>query len=226
MKPLITCEHLSVGYDKRAVLSDLNFAVHEGDYLCIVGSNGSGKTTLMKTLLDLLPPVQGEIDFSDTVKGAIGYLPQQTDVQKDFPASVWEVVLSGCLSRIGHRPFYRREDKQRAQQNIERMGLESIKDRCYRELSGGQQQRVLLARSLCATERVLLLDEPVSGLDPQVTDELYSLVDGLNCDGITIIMISHDTARALDYASHILDVGGEVFYGTIEEYREAGERRG
>lgn len=223
---LITCKDLSVGYEKREVLKGLNFAVQEGDYLCIVGENGSGKTTLMKTLLGLVPPVRGTLQYADGVKNSIGYLPQQTEVQKDFPASVWEVVLSGRLSRIGARLFYHRDDRARAEENIRRMGLEQLKRRCYRELSGGQQQRVLLARALCATERMLLLDEPVAGLDPKVTDELYAIIDELHREGVTVIMISHDVARALQYADHILDVGERVFFGTTEEYRKEGEHNG
>lgn len=224
--PLIKCENLSVGYDRKAVLSGLNFEINSGDYLCVIGSNGSGKTTMMKTLLGLLPPVGGAVIRDDSIKKSIGYLPQQSDVQKDFPASVREVVLSGCQNSMGFRPFYNRRDKQRAEENIRRMGLEKLRKRCYRELSGGQQQRVLLARALCATESVLLLDEPVSGLDPQVTEELYALIKELNDDGITIIMISHDTDRALAYATHILDVGNGVFFGTRDEYLKEGERRG
>ena len=223
---LIKCDDLAVGYDRRAVLSGLSFAINSGDYLCVIGSNGSGKTTLMKTLLGLIPPISGAIVKDESIKNAIGYLPQQSDVQKDFPASVWEVVLSGCQSSMGLRPFYNREDKKNAEDNIRRMGLEKLKKRCYRELSGGQQQRVLLARALCATQSILLMDEPVSGLDPQVTEEMYALIKRLNNIGITIIMISHDTDHALQYASHILDVGNGVFFGTKEEYLKEGERCG
>ena len=223
--PLIKCEDLAVGYDRRAVLSGLSFEINRGDYLCVIGVNGSGKTTLMKTLLGLIPPVGGAIIKDDSLKNAIGYLPQQSDVQKDFPASVWEVVLSGCQSSMGLRPFYNREDKKKAEESISRMGLEKLKRRCYRELSGGQQQRVLLARALCATQSILLMDEPVSGLDPQVTEEMYALVQQLNDEGVTIIMISHDTDRALQYATHILDVGGRAFFGTKDEYLKEGEPR-
>ena len=223
---LIQCENLAVGYDHKDVLSGLTFTINPGDYLCIVGENGSGKTTLMKTLLGLLPPVSGTIQKDDSIKQCIGYLPQQSDVQKDFPASVWEVVLSGCQSHMGLRPFYNKNDKTLALENINRMGLENLKNRCYRELSGGQQQRVLLARALCATQNMLLLDEPVSGLDPKVTEEMYALIKSLNDDGITILMISHDTSRALQYASHILDVGQKIFFVTKEDYVKAGEHNG
>ena len=224
--PLIKCEELAVGYDRRAVLSGLDFEINSGDYLCVIGANGSGKTTLMKTLLGLIPPVGGRIVKHDSIRKTIGYLPQQSDVQKDFPASVWEVVLSGCQSSMGFRPFYNREDKKKAEANIRRMGLEKLKKRCYRELSGGQQQRVLLARALCATQSILLMDEPVSGLDPQVTEEMYALIKQLNDEGVTIIMISHDTERSLQYATHILDVGHGVFFGTKEAYLKEGDHRG
>ena len=215
----LTVRDLSLGYDARSIVEGLNFTVDPGDYLCIVGENGSGKTTLMKTLLHLQEPVGGQILIGDGLKNKeIGYLPQQTVVQKDFPASVREIVLSGCLGRCGLRPFYHREEKRLAEENMRRMGIAELANRCYRELSGGQQQRVLLARALCATRKVLLLDEPVSGLDPKVTAEMYGLIESLNKDGITVIMISHDIAAALRYASHILHIGGKVFFGTKEEY--------
>lgn len=213
------CKDLCLGYEGREILHDLNFEVNPGDYLCIVGENGSGKSTLMKTVLGLQPPMSGEIGTGDGLaQNEIGYLPQQTVVQKDFPATVWEIVLSGCQGRCGFRPFYTKEEKQLALDNIERMGITALKKRCYRELSGGQQQRVLLARALCATGKMLLLDEPVSGLDPKVTAEMYRLIEELNREGITVIMISHDLDAALEYASHILHIGRHVFFGTKDEY--------
>ena len=217
---LLSCRDLALGYDGREVIHGLHFEVNTGDYLCVVGENGSGKSTLMKTLLGLIPPIKGEILTGDgLLRNEIGYLPQQTEVQKDFPASVWEIVLSGCGNRMGFRPFYNREDKERAKQNVERMGIAHLLNRCYRELSGGQQQRVLLARALCATSKMLLLDEPVAGLDPVVTAEMYDLIEELNVkDGITIIMISHDIGAALKYANKILHVAGHVFFGTKDEY--------
>ena len=215
----IEVKDLSVGYDGVAVEKNINFTVGKGDYLCIVGENGSGKTTLMKTLLGLNDPLRGQIIFGeDLTKNEIGYLPQQTEVQKDFPASVQEIVLSGCLSACGLRPFYNKSEKALADENIRRMGIEDLKSRCYRELSGGQQQRVLLARALCATRKVLLLDEPVSGLDPKVTASLYELIKDLNKEGITIIMVSHDIEAAVKYASHILHIGDELFFGTKTDY--------
>ena len=205
----LTCQNLCVGYDGKPVLQGLNFEVFAGDYLCIVGENGSGKSTLMKTILGLQPPISGRILTGDGLrKNEIGYLPQQTVVQKDFPASVREIVLSGCQGRCGSRPFYNKEEKQLAAEAMEKMQITQLARRCYRELSGGQQQRVLLARALCATQKMLLLDEPVSGLDPKVTAEMYTLIEKLNReDGITVIMISHDVAAAVRYASHILHTG-------------------
>lgn len=216
---LLTVRNLDLGYNGNVILKDLNFSVNSGDYLCIVGENGSGKSTLMKTLLRLQSPLSGQIVTGDGLKrNEIGYLPQQTVVQKDFPASVYEIVLSGCQARCGFRPFYNRKEKNLAKKNIERMGITSLSSRCYRELSGGQQQRVLLARALCAAEKILLLDEPVSGLDPKVTSEMYSLISELNASGITIIMISHDMSAALKYSTHILHVGKKTFFGTKDEY--------
>ncbi|MBO5305731.1 MAG: ABC transporter ATP-binding protein [Clostridia bacterium] len=216
----LICQNLSFGYDGHMILDDLNFKVESGDYLCIVGENGSGKTTLMKTLLGLHAPLGGEVITGDGLKHSeIGYLPQQTATQRDFPASVFEIVLSGCLGRCGIRPFYNKSEKALARANIERLGLAGLSDKCYRELSGGQQQRVLLARALCATQKLLLLDEPAAGLDPMVTGEMYRLIAELNeKDGITIVMISHDVSAALKYASHILHIGKKIFFGTKEEY--------
>lgn len=219
MSALIEVKNLSLGYDTGVILNDLSFTVNEGDYLCIVGENGSGKTTLMKALLGLQRVISGEIIFGDGLKrNEIGYLPQQTLVQRDFPASVKEIVLSGCLSRCGRRPFYSKEEKALALRNMERMGIAELAERCYRELSGGQQQRVLLSRALCAAEKILLLDEPVSGLDPNVTRDMYELIKKLNVDGITIIMITHDIEAAKQYASHILHIGDRIFSGTVTEY--------
>ena len=223
----LICQDLCVGYDGKAVLQDLNFAVFSGDYLCIVGENGSGKSTLLKTILGLQQPVRGRILTLDGLrKNEIGYLPQQTQVQKDFPASVREIVLSGCQGRCGSRPFYNKEEKQLAADAMEKMQIAQLAKRCYRELSGGQQQRVLLARALCATRKMLLLDEPVSGLDPKVTAEMYALIEKLNReDGITVIMISHDIAAAVKYASHILHIGDTVFFGTKTEYLQSPQGR-
>lgn len=218
----LTCSNLKLGYDGHIVLSGLDFSVDAGDYLYIVGENGSGKSTLMKTILGLLKPVSGKITWDEGLReNEIGYLPQQTAVQKDFPATVREIVLSGCQGRAGRRPFYSRAEKELTRQNMERMDIMSLSRCCYRELSGGQQQRVLLARALCATRKILLMDEPVSGLDPKVTAEMYDLIRRLNQEGVTIIMISHDVAAAVRYASHILHVGHEIFFGTVDEYRKS-----
>lgn len=221
---LISCENLSLGYDGHVIVRDLSFRVESGDYLCIVGENGSGKSTLMRTILGLQAPMAGRIEFGDgLLRTQIGYLPQQTQVQRDFPASVREIVLSGCQNRQGLRPFYTREEKEIARGNMEKLGLLPLARRCYRELSGGQQQRVLLARALCATQRILLLDEPVSGLDPIVTAEMYDTVERLNREeGIAVVMISHDIDAAMRYASHILHIGSDLFFGTCAEYAESG----
>lgn len=219
----ITCKNLTLGYENRAIQENLNFSINAGDYLCIVGENGSGKSTLMKTLLHLQPPISGTIELGDGLhKNEIGYLPQQTLVQRDFPASVKEIVLSGCQGRCGWRPFYNKEDKEIARKAMGKMMIQDLQDRCYRELSGGQQQRVLLARALCAAKKILLLDEPVSGLDPKVTAEMYQLIEDLNKkDEITIIMISHDIEAAVRYATHILHIGEHCFFGSKKQYLES-----
>lgn len=215
----ISAENLTLGYDSKIILQNLNFYIEEGDYLCIIGENGSGKTTLMKTLLGLLKPIDGKIKFLNGIeKNQIGYLPQQTDVQKDFPASVREIVISGFQSKMNGRPFYTKKEKAEAFKNMQLLGIENLAKKSYRELSGGQQQRVLLARALCATNKMILLDEPVTGLDPAATNEMYTLIKELNNQGITIIMITHDTNCALKYANKILEIGSKLFFGEKKDY--------
>jgi zinc transport system ATP-binding protein len=221
---ILTCENASFSYDGRTVLEGVDFSLNAGDYLCVVGENGSGKSTLIRGLLSLKAPASGRITLGDGLKRSeIGYLPQQTEIQRDFPASVREVVLSGCLNSLGSRLFYSEEDKRRAEENLERMGIEDIKDAGYQELSGGQQQRVLLARALCATKKLLLLDEPVTGLDPVAAGEMYNLVKLVNlCDNISVIMVTHDIHEAVRYATHILHLGRrQLFFGTAAEYRRS-----
>lgn len=217
----LICEDVVLGYEKKAVTGRINLRLEKGDYLYIIGDNGSGKSTLIKGILGLCKPMEGKITLGDGLKqNEIGYMPQQTIVQKDFPASVEEIVISGCLSRSGIRPFFTKADKQLVDEMLAKMEILDLKKRCYRDLSGGQQQRVLLARALCATRKMLLLDEPVAGLDPETTHELYELLRKLNKeDGITIIMVSHDLPAMSRYASHVMNLVREpVFFGTKEEY--------
>lgn len=217
----LTCENVILGYEKTAVTGCINFSLNKGDYLYIIGDNGSGKSTLMKGILGLRKAMEGKITFGDDLKqNEIGYMPQQTVVQKDFPASVEEIVISGCLSRSGLRPFFSKQDKMLVDEMLAKMEILDLKKRSYRELSGGQQQRVLLARALCATRKMLLLDEPVAGLDPETTEEFYELIKKLNKEeNVTIIMVSHDMHAVSQYASHILNLVKEpVFFGTKEEY--------
>ena len=223
MSALISCNNVTLGYEGKAVLRDLSFTVNAGDYLCIVGDNGSGKTTLMRAILGLQSPMSGQIIMGDGVaQTEIGYLPQQTVVQRDFPATVGEIVLSGCLNRCGLRPFYNVEEKQTAELNMEKLGIIGLRRRCYRELSGGQQQRTLLARALCATQKIILLDEPAAGLDPMASEDMYGQIAMLNRESLTVIMISHDISAAIKYSTHILKVGNnqDSFFGTTENYEK------
>ncbi len=220
---LITANNLCLAYDKENVCSDLNFTINQGDYLCIVGENGSGKSTLIKAILGLKKASGGSLVFGEGLTSSqIGYLPQQSPLQKDFPASVYEIVLSG---RLGKKilPFYTGNDKKIALDSMASLGITNLKNKCYRNLSGGQKQRVLLARALCAAGRVLLLDEPVTGLDPAATSEMYSLISHLNRDHkITIIMVSHDIKASLNYSSHILHLRNHaLFFGTTDMYRKS-----
>ena len=219
----IECENLALGYEGKAVVSGLNFKVNKGDYLCVLGENGAGKSTLIKTLLGLIKPLNGEVIANVQGKNhkGVGYLPQQTVVQKDFPATVWEVVLSGTLAGSGFKPFYGKKEKSLAIEKMRELDITDLKKKCYRNLSGGQQQRVLLARALCATSKVILLDEPVTGLDPKVTAEFYEILKKLNDKGITVIMVSHDL-QSVSYATHILYLDSkDSFYGTKKEFMQS-----
>ncbi len=222
---IFECKDVTLGYENKVVEKNLNFKIDQGDYLCVVGENGTGKSTLIKTLLGLIKPLNGEVIANVQGKNhkGVGYLPQQTQAQKDFPASVWEVVLSGVLNNDHRCPFYNKKDKAEAEKNMEKLNILDLKKRCYRELSGGQQQRVLLARALCATDSVLILDEPVTGLDPAASMELYETIKDLNKkENVTIIMVSHDIKNALNYATHILHLEQEKdFFGTVEEYKKS-----
>lgn len=216
---LITIKNASMGYDGKTILSDMKLKINENDYVCIVGENGSGKTTLMKCLLGLLQVQSGEISYGDgLMQNEIGYLPQQTVLQKDFPASVGEVVMSGCLNKK-HTLFYSKEQKEMAYRNMELTGVYSLRKKCFRELSGGQQQRAMLARALCATHKLLILDEPVTGLDPKASSDMYALIKNLNDKGITIIMVSHDITSAVNHASKILHLSrNSYFFGSAHQY--------
>ena len=223
-QPLIECSGAGFGYENFDVVTDVTMEILPGDYIGVVGENGAGKSTFIKGLLGLLKPTSGEIRMAeDLKKTGIGYLPQQTAAQKDFPATVWEVVLSGTLSRAGYRPFYSREEKRLAELNMERLGICDLRRKCYRDLSGGQKQRVLIARALCATERLLILDEPITGLDPSAGQEFYQVVRRLNREqGVAILMVSHDIQNMVLQAKKILHLKQKVlFYGSVEEYRKS-----
>ena len=217
---LIVCRDVSLGYEGQSVLTHLDLTIRTGDYLCIVGDNGSGKSTLLRGLLGLLTPQSGRIERAEELRrGAIGYLPQQTRAQRDFPATVFEVVLSGCLNR-GVRFFYSPAQKSQALMNMGKLGILELKDQCYRELSGGQQQRVLLARALCAAGKLLILDEPITGLDPAAAQDLYKPLSYLNeKEGMAVVMVTHDLKAALRSARTVLHIGrSSVFLGTVADY--------
>lgn len=223
MSPLIQCSHVDFGYENQDAVVDVTMDVNPGEYVCIVGDNGSGKSTLIKGLLGLLKPTGGTISVSEELrKSGIGYLPQQTAAQRDFPATVYEVVLSGCLSRRGSRPFYSGTEKRLAVENMRRLGIMGIAGQCYRDLSGGQQQRTLIARALCATDKLLIMDEPITGLDPSAIGEFYEIIRNLNhSEGVAILMVSHDIANVVREADKILHLKREVlFYGPTKEYQK------
>ena len=221
MSALIRCEHVDFGYENHDAVIDVSMEINPGDYLCILGENGSGKSTLMKGILGLLKPTAGTLVVDEELRRTgIGYLPQQTAAQRDFPATVYEVVRSGCLSHLGRRPFFSRADKALAMENMEKLGIAGLSRKCYRELSGGQQQRVLIARALCATKKLLILDEPITGLDPSAIQELYALIRKMNReDKVTILMVSHDVQNVVHQANKILHLQQRVlFYGSVKDY--------
>ena len=222
---LLKCEHVDFGYENQDAVIDVSPEVSTGDYICIVGENGSGKSTLMKGILGLLKPTEGKIEISEELKKAgIGYLPQQTAAQKDFPATVFEVVISGCLGKRGNRPFYSPKEKQTALSNLERLGIADLKKSCFRDLSGGQKQRALIARALCATDKLLILDEPITGLDPSAIQDFYNIIRKLNREEqVAILMVSHDMANIVRQAGKILHLQQKaLFWGTVQDYLKSG----
>ena len=222
---LLKCEHVDFGYENQDAVIDVSLEVSTGDYICIVGENGSGKSTLMKGILGLLKPTEGKIEISEELKKAgIGYLPQQTAAQKDFPATVFEGVISGCLGKRGNRPFYSPKEKQTALSNLERLGIADLKKSCFRALSGGQKQRALIARALCATDKLLILDEPITGLDPSAIQDFYNIIRKLNREEqVAILMVSHDMANIVRQAGKILHLQQKaLFWGTVQDYLKSG----
>lgn len=220
---LISCQDAALGYENKAVLEHLDIKIMEGEYICVIGENGSGKSTLIKSLLGLLKPVSGTVQINRSIgKGAVGYLPQQTQIQRNFPVSTMEVVLSGFLNDMRFRPFYKKKEKQEARYHLEHLGIAGLEKKCYGELSGGQQQRVLLARALCAADRILVLDEPVTGLDPMAANTLYESMELLHREGMAVVMVTHDMGNALKYADKILHISNDgYFFGTVEEYKQS-----
>ena len=217
---LIKAEDITLAYDGIPVTSGIDFVVRKGDYLCVVGENGSGKSTLVKAIVGLHPIAAGTLTLAPELRaGGIGYLPQHTPAQRDFPASVREIVRSGCTRRAGLRPFLRASEKKLADEAMERMGISHLSSRCYRELSGGQQQRVLLARAFCAAGDLIVLDEPIAGLDPLAMTEMYRMIADLNREGVAVVMVSHDVSAAVNYADHILHISKTTnFYGSTAGY--------
>ena len=223
---LMQGKDITIGYEGDVVIPDFTFTVEQGDYICIVGENGSGKSTFVKTILGLIEPLKGRIAYNGLRSNEIGYLPQRPLIQRDFPSSVTEIVLSGCLNRHRRLFGYSREEKERCRAMLDRLGISRLASASFQELSGGQQQRVLLARAMMATERLLLLDEPATGLDPQATSELYSMIDSLNDSGITVLMVTHDIHPALNAAGKILHFSHDgYFFGPKDEYFESEKGR-
>lgn len=221
---LVECKDISFSYENNVVVKNVSFKVSKGDYLCIIGENGSGKSTLVKGILGLIKPYEGNIFISEELKkSTIGYIPQQSDIQRNFPATVYEVVLSGCIKRNNMFPFYSKENKILAFESMRKLKILNLKNRCYSRLSGGQQQRVLIARALCATDKLIIMDEPITGLDQKSTLDMYNIIDNLNKEyELSIIMVSHDIKTSLNYADKILHMSNELlFYGDVKDYKQS-----
>lgn len=222
----LRCENISVGYEDGIVVSDVSFELNRGDYVCIVGENGAGKSSLLKGILGLARIQGGKLEYGDGMSRAdVGYLPQQKDYQKNFPATVKEVVMSGFLNKMGLRPYYNRAEKAKAMEILSDFGMADYVRASFGSLSGGQKQRVLLARAMCATDKLLLLDEPTTGLDPVATEELYELLKRLNREKkTTILMVSHDLNKAVSDAGLILHVNkrsGCGYFGPADKYLDS-----
>lgn len=221
MNKLLECKNLSVSFDGRPIIKNLSFSVNENDFICIVGENGTGKSTLTNAMLGLIPITSGNIELHGICKSDIGYLPQKLKVENNFPASVYEIVMSGFVGKSIFNPFYTKSQKCKAEDSIELLSIDGIKSRPFTELSGGQQQRVLLARAICAAEKLVLLDEPVTGLDAQSSDNFYKLIMHLNSEhGVAVVMVSHDIERSVKFAGKVLHLGADnYFFGTVDEYK-------
>lgn len=219
---LIEANDLTVGYDNKKILQNINFSIEEGQYICVIGENGAGKSTLVKTILGLLKPISGQLSFENGLEqNQIGYISQGIIVKADFPATVLEIVRSGCLPKEGNRIFYSKKAKETSETAMEKMGITDLKNRSFRELSGGQRQRVLMARALCAAKKIIFLDEPVAGLDSETQMQLYKILRKLNVEGMTIVMISHDIDAVMANASHVLSVKNrKILMQSIEEYAQ------
>lgn len=220
---LITAENLVLAFDCHTAADNVNFSLSRGDYLCVVGENGSGKSTLLRAVTGDIKPVGGKLILDEQLKnGGIGYLPQKSKIQRDFPASVHEVVLSGCAKRDFFGLFWKKGSKNKAEHAMELLGITDLRDKCYGDLSGGQQQRVLLARAICVSDTLLLLDEPVTGLDPEAAHEMYHTIRKINREtGCAVMMVSHDIGCALREADHVLSMcRGHSFFGSVDEYRK------
>lgn len=217
---LIEVVHLTLGYDHQEVISDLSLTIEEGDFVCIVGPNGAGKSTFVKGLLGILKPMRGKVLFHDLKQNFIGYMPQESKVDKHFPASVMEIVLSGTLNQVGWNSFYHKKEKQKAEETLKLLGISSLKNQHFSDLSGGQRQKVLLARGLCASSKLLILDEPSNNLDQSSKMELYQILKSLNQNkGMTILMITHDLDHHNLIGNKILSLEkGHYFYGSVEEF--------
>lgn len=217
---LIEVKNLTLGYGSHVVLKNLNFKIDDGDFVCVVGPNGSGKSTLIKGILGLIKPIKGNVKFNNLKQNFIGYMPQETVVDKNFPASCYEIVLSGTLNRLGFISFYTDNEKKIANESLKLLGISDLKDKNFCDLSGGQRQKVLLARSLCATSKLLILDEPSNNLDSKSKKDLYNIVSDLNKNrGITVIMITHDLDHNNLIGNKILSLReDDVFYGETNEF--------
>lgn len=211
-----------IGYKTMFALKNISFDVNSGEYICIIGDNGAGKTTLIKSLLSLNDISSGKIEIN-CKRNEISYLPQNSSIPLDFPATVEEIVLTGTQDDKIKAFFYGVNQKKMANSAMEKARITNLAKRRFGELSGGQQQRVLFARAIAKNPKVLILDEPCTGLDSSTCKDFYKLLDDVNSiERVTIIMVLHDLSAVKKYASKIIALNDNklAFCGSISNWKQ------
>jgi ABC-type Mn2+/Zn2+ transport system ATPase subunit len=219
--PVLTLEHLAVGYGRQVVLPDVNLTLRYGSFTGLLGANGSGKSTLLKTILGIFPPLGGSITLhpKDERKPVLGYVPQRESLDPIYLLSSFEVVLMGVCGRVGAGRFIDRSERDWARQCLKQTGALDLAPKLFSELSGGQKQRVLMARALATKPDLLFLDEPISGIDANASRAIMEVLRELHDQQqLTILMVSHDLNTVRQYAQEVVWLHqGKVLHGPVSE---------